>query len=209
MFSADTVWGLAVAADRINGGYFKEDKRSSDNQCILNEANKHMVKRWLREGYFTEATEADIVKGREIRHYFKGLLFKQIKGTLNDFESNVLRIAQIDEFTGKHMIEFAMVSCLPSMMLRDKARNDLDWDIRNSSPLQGNVGDKIICDITVVKCFFSQDYNKYRITAKVVDSFVDFWYNNSMETGSVVSIKAKIKSLRDNNVTQLNFVKRA
>ena len=24
LFTADQVWGLAIAADRINGGYFKE-----------------------------------------------------------------------------------------------------------------------------------------------------------------------------------------
>jgi hypothetical protein len=211
MFTADQVWGLAVAADRINGGYFKEDVYVMENECQkrITQANKLMVKQWLREGAFTEATAEDIAKGQEIRNYFNGFLLKQIAGKINDFEQQALRIAQMDEFTGKHMLEFAIVSCLPSVMLRDQSKNELAREVRNSTQLQGQVGDKIQGEIEIVKCYYSQEYNKFRITAKLVDSFVDFWYNSAMEQGSRVSIKAKIKSVRGDNTTQLNFVKRA
>jgi hypothetical protein len=211
MFTADQVWGLAVAADRINGGYFKEDVYVMENECQkrITQANKLMVKQWLREGAFTEATAGDIEKGREIRNYFNGFLLKQIAGKINEFEQQALRIAQMDEFTNRNMLEFAIVSCLPSVMLRDQSKNELAREVRNSTQLQGNPGDKIQGEIEVVKCYYSQEYNKYRITAKLVDSFVDFWYNSAMEQGSRVSIKAKIKSVRGDNTTQLNFVKRA
>ena len=210
MFTADQVWGLAVAADRINGGYFKEDVYVMENECQkrITQANKLMVKQWLREGAFTEATAGDIEKGREIRNYFNGFLLKQIAGKINEFEQQALRIAQMDEFTNRNMLEFAIVSCLPSVMLRDQSKNELAREVRNSTQLQGNPGDKIQGEIEVVKCYYSQEYNKFRITAKLVDSFVDFWYNSAMEQGSRVSIKAKIKSVRGDNTTQLNFVKR-
>ncbi len=210
MFTADQVWGLAVAADRINGGYLKEDEwlPNATPPCRGRQANKLMVKQWLREGAFSEATAEDIEKGREIRNYFNGFLLKQISGKINDFEAQALRIAQMDEFTGKNLLEFAIVSCLPSVMLRDQSKNELAREVRNSTQLQGNVGDKIQGEIEVVKCYYSQEYNKFRITAKLVDSFVDFWYNSAMEQGSRVSIKAKIKSVRGDNTTQLNFVKR-
>jgi hypothetical protein len=210
MFTADQVWGLAVAADRINGGYFKEDVYVMENECrkMTKQANKLMVKAWLRTGAFSEATAEDIEKGREIRNYFNGFLLKQISGKINDFEQQALRIAQMDEFTGKNMLEFAIVSCLPSVMLRDQSKNELAREVRQSTQLQGNVGDKIQGEIEVVKCYYSQEYNKFRITAKLVDSFVDFWYNTNMDAGDRVSIKAKIKSVRGDNTTQLNFVKR-
>jgi hypothetical protein len=210
MFTADQVWGLAVAADRINEGYFKEDVYVMENECQkrITQANKLMVKQWLREGSFTEATTEDIEKGREIRNYFNGFLLKQIAGKINEFEQQALRIAQMDEFTNRNMLEFAIVSCLPSVMLRDQSKNELAREVRNSTQLQGNPGDKIQGEIEVVKCYYSQEYNKFRITAKLVDSFVDFWYNSAMEQGSRVSIKAKIKSVRGDNTTQLNFVKR-
>jgi len=211
MFTADQVWGLAVAADRINGGYFKEDVYVMENECQkrVTQANKLMVKQWLREGAFTEATAEDIEKGRAVRNYFNGFLLKQISGKINDFEQQALRIAQMDEFTGRNMLEFAIVSCLPGVMLRDQIRNELAREVRGSTQLQGAVGDKIQGEIEVVKCYYSKDYDKYRVTAKLVDSFVDFWYNSNLEAGTRLNIKAKIKSVRGDNTTQLNFVKRA
>jgi hypothetical protein len=210
MFTADHVWALAVVADRVNGGYLKETEwlENAVPPCRGREANKLMVKQWLREGS-NPTTEADIEKGREIRNYFNGFLLKQISGKINEFEQQALRIAQMDEFTGKNMLEFAVVSCLPSVMIRDQSRNDLAREVRASTQLQGAVGDKIQGEIEVVKCYYSKDYDKFRVTAKLVDSFVDFWYNSNLEAGQKLSIKAKIKSVRGDNTTQLNFVKRA
>ncbi len=215
MFTADQVWGLAVAADRINEGYFKEpvwkqpDNDLTGPMVLVKDANKLLVKQWLRTNNFTAASEADIDKGREVRNYFNGFLLKQISGKINEFEQQALRIAQMDEFTGKNMLEFAVISCLPSVMIRDQSRNELAREVRGSTQLQGAVGDKIQGEIEVVKSYYSKDYNKYRITAKLVDSFVDFWYNSNLEAGTRLSIKAKIKSVRGDNTTQLNFVKRA
>jgi hypothetical protein len=210
MFTADHVWALAVVADRINGGYLKESEwlENAVPPCRGREANKLMVKQWLREGA-NPTTEADIEKGREVRNYFNGFLLKQISGKINEFEQQALRIAQMDDFTGRHMLEFAIVSCLPSVMIRDQSRNELAREVRASTQLQGAVGDKIQGEIEVVKCWYSKDYDKYRVTAKLVDSFVDFWYNSNLEAGQKLSIKAKIKSVRGDNTTQLNFVKRA
>ena len=214
MFTADQVWGLAVAADRVNGGYFKEpvwtqpDNDLTGPMVLVKDANKILVKQWLRTNNFTVATEADIEKGREVRNYFNGFLLKQISGKINEFEQQALRIAQMDEFTGRNMLEFAIVSCLPSVMIRDQSRNELAREVRASTQLQGAVGDKIQGEIEIVKSYYSQEYNKFRITAKLVDSFVDFWYNTNIDAGSRVSIKAKIKSVRGDNTTQLNFVKR-
>ena len=212
MFTADQIWGLAVAADRINEGYFKEPVWSTPEDAtppkVVKDANKLLVKQWLRTNNFTAASEADIEKGREVRNYFNGFLLKQISGKINEFEQQALRIAQMDEFTGRNMLEFAIVSCLPSVMIRDQSRNELAREVRASTQLQGAVGDKIQGEIEIVKSYYSQEYNKFRITARLVDSFVDFWYNTNIDAGSRVSIKAKIKSVRGDNTTQLNFVKR-
>jgi hypothetical protein len=207
MFTAEQVWGLAVEADRINDGYLKEDLWDAAEAGVrIKTANKVLVKQWLREE--RQPSVEDVEKGREIRHYFNGFLLKQISGKINDFERQALRIAQIDEFTSKNLLEFAIVSCLPSTQRRDVDKNALAAEVRNSTQLTGQVGDKIQGEIEIVKSYYSQEYNKFRITAKLVDSFVDFWYNTNMDTGSRVSIKAKIKSVRGDNTTQLNFVKR-
>ncbi len=207
-FTADQVWGLAVAADRINGGYFKEPVFVYENECrkCITEANKVMVKTWLRTGAFSEATAADIEKGQQIRNYFNGFLLKEISGKINDFEKQALKIAQMDTFTGKNMLEFAIISCLPSVMLRDQAKTAITREIRDSVQLPGNVGETIVGDLVVIKSYFNKDYQKHRIQGRMGDSFVDFWFGSDLE-GSV-RIKGKIKAQRGDNTTQLNYVKK-
>jgi len=205
MFTADQVWGCAVAADRINEGYLKESVYARNLDVIEKQANKLMVKDWLRTNSFGMVTAADIEKGREVRHFFNGFLLKELSGKINDFERQALKIAQMDEFTGRNMLEFAIISCLPAAMIREQSNKELTSEIRNSTQLQGSVGDKIQGEITVVKSYYSKDYDKFRITARLSDAFVDFWFGADLK-GSV-SIKAKIKSVRGNNTTQLNFVK--
>jgi hypothetical protein len=204
-FTAEQVWGLAVAADRINGGYFKDAQFAEDMVTVLRTANKTLVKGWLREGNFSAATAADITQGQEIRHYFNGLLLKELSGKINDFERQALRIAQKDEFTGRDMLDFAIISCLPAAMLREESRKELDSEIRSSTQLSAAVGDRVQGEIEVIKSFYSKDYNKFRITAKLGDSFVDFWFSTALE--GRVGIKGKVKAQRGNNTTQLNFVK--
>jgi hypothetical protein len=206
-FTADQVWGCAVAADRINGGYVKDPVYdfNLDQREPIKQANKAIVKGWLREGNYAAVTEADYAAGREIRSYFNGLTFKLLSGKISDFERQALRIAQKDEFTGRDMLDFAVVSCLPAAMLRDQALKELDSEIRSSTQLTAAVGDRVQGEIEVIKSYYSKEYNKYRITAKLGDSYVDFWFANDLK--GTVGIKGKVKAQRGNNTTQLNFVK--
>jgi len=205
MFTADQVWGLAVAADRINEGYFKEPEFEPDSNTLVRKANKTMVKDWLRENNFSAATAADIETGRSVRNYFNGFLLKEISGQINDFERQALKIAQKDEFTGRDMFDFAVVSCLPAAMLRDQAKKELTTEIRFSTQLAAAVGDRVQGDIEVIKCYWNQNYGKWRVTARMGESFVDFWA--SEEFKGQVTIKAKVKAQRGDNTTQLNYVK--
>lgn len=207
MFTADQVWACAVAADRINGGYLKDPVYdfNIDQREPVKQANKVMVKQWLREGNFAAVTEADHVAGREIRNYFNGLTLKLLSGKINDFERQALRIAQKDEFTGRDMLDFAVISSLPAAKLRDQARKELDSEIRNSTQLDAAVGDRVQGEVEVIKSFYSKEYNKYRITAKLGDAYVDFWFAKDLK--GIVGIKGKVKAQRGNNTTQLNFVK--
>jgi hypothetical protein len=204
MFTADHVWGLAVAADRINGGYVKADVYAENLDVVQKQANKTMVKGWLRNNQ-NPATAADVERGREVRNYFNGYLLKQIAGKINDFEQTALRIAQMDEFTNRNMLEFSVVSCLPSVMLRDQSRKELKSAISSSVQLAGEEGDKITGEIEVFKCDYNTTYDKFMIQARMGDSYVSFWFGSRLD--GAVNIRAKIKSHRGDNTTQLNFVK--
>jgi hypothetical protein len=206
-FTADQVWACAAAAHRINGEYVKMDvwQHNATPPFILKRANKDMVKQWLRTNDFVEVTEADYAAGREARDHFKSYTFKAIAGQLNEFQQTAMRIAAKDEFTGRDVYDFAVISCLPSVALRDAAHTELKREIYSSEPLPGSVGDAIVGDITVIRTRYSKEYNKYRIDARMGDSIVDFWHTKELQ--GEVRIKGKIKQQRGNKATQLNYVK--
>ena len=52
MFTAEQVWGLAVAADRINQGYYKYPVRDQATGEVITRENKSMVKEWLQQQRF-------------------------------------------------------------------------------------------------------------------------------------------------------------
>jgi hypothetical protein len=207
-YSADQVWGLAVRADNTNGGYCQQsvwENSESGEAVMVKTANKLLVKQWLRENQ--QPNEQEIARGREVRNYFNSFLLREIAGKINDFERQALKIAQMDEFTGRNLLEFAIVSCLPSTMRRDQSRQELKREIQFSTQLAGEVGDVVVGDITVIDCRYSKEYNKFKVQARMGESFVDFWYKDRLE--GELRIKGKIKAQRGNLTTQLNFVKRA
>lgn len=209
-FTAEQVWGLAVAAQRINGDYYKtpQGRWENDEWVQTHEANKVMVKRWLAAEDFSQLTQADIELGQECRGYFKGFLMRELAGKINDFERQALKIAQMDEFKGNHLLELAVVSCLPSVMERDSKRQEISRDVFASTQLAGAEGDAVSGEITVRSCRYSQQYDRYRITAQLGDAFVDFWFKQECREGDRIRIKGKIKTQRGDKTTQLNFVKK-
>jgi hypothetical protein len=206
-FTADQVWGLAVAADRINGGYFKEDEWNTNSAAhfVSKQANKKMVKQWLRDGAFSEATEQDIEQGREYRRYFNTFTLKVLMGKITDFERQALRIAQMDEFTGRNLLEFSIISCLPSVARKDQKQTDLKRELYASTQLLGNIGDQITGSITVISSRHNPNYDKFRIQARIGEAFIDFWHKEALEGD--YTVKGKIKAVRDDKTTQLNYVK--
>ena len=103
------------------------------------------------------------------------------------------------------MLDFAVISCLPSVARRDQARTELKREIYQSEQLQGEVGDYVTGDITVISTRFNPEYNKFKINARMGESFVDFWFGREIK--GECRIKGKIKNVRGDKTTQLNFVK--
>ena len=206
-FTAETVWACAAAAQRINEGYFKEDKwETIDDQARkVSDANKVMVKNWLSRGDYSLVTAADTEEGIRARNHFKSYTFLAIAGRLNEFQQTAMKLAAKEEFTGRDIYDFAVISCLPSVALRDVANSELKREIYTSEQLQGDVGDTIVGDITVISARFNNDYNRYKITGRMGESFVDFWFGKELE--GTIRVKGKIKTQRGDKTTQLNYVK--
>ena len=205
-FTADQVWGCAAAAQRINEGYFKEDQWDTAEAGVkIKTANKSLVKAWLRDEDYSLVTAADIAAGETARNHFKSYTFLAIAGRLNEFQTTAMQLAAKEEFTGRDIYDFAVISCLPSVAVRDVANSELKREIYTSEQLQGDVGDAVVGDITVLTARFNPDYNRHKITARMGESFVDFWFGKELE--GTIRIKGKIKTQRGNKTTQLNYVK--
>ena len=207
-FTADQVWALAAAADRINGGYLKEAVYDFevDQRNPVKDTNKSMIKGWLRTNDFSMATEADYAAGRQARDHFKSYVMLAMAGKLNEFQQTAMRIAAKDSFTGRDMYDFAVIGCLPEVARRDQQRTELKREIYASEQLTGNVGEVIIGEITVLQSRYNPNYGKHRISARMGESFIDFWF--SKELKGELKIKGKIKNVRSGEkTTALNYVK--
>ena len=204
-FTAEQVWACAAAAQRINGGYLKEDQRDHHTGLVVKTANKLLVKDWLRTNDYSQITAADTAEGIRARNHFKSYTLLAIAGRLNEFQETAMKLAAKEEFTGRDMYDFAVISCLPSVSVRDAANAELKREIYTSEQLHGAEGDRIQGEVTVVNTRFNPDYNKHKIRGRMGESFVDFWFGSALE--GTVKIKAKIKSQRGDKTTQLNYVK--
>ena len=204
-FTADQIWGLAVRVDRENGGYVKLPIYAETMDVVKTEPNKVIVKQLIRENI--QPTKDEIEAGRAVRAHFNTYTFLALQGKLNDFQHQALKIAQMDKFTGRNMLEFAIISCLPDVERRDRARKQFMAELYASEPLQGAEGDKISGYLTVESCRFNPNYNKFRVQGRMGESFVDFWFSRELLVGANLAIKGKIKRQRPDKSTQLNFVK--
>lgn len=207
--TAEQVWAFAATADRINGGeYLKESRRSVDGLCIIQEANRAMINRWLTEGYCGEDTEADWEQGRAARAWHKGrLLMTALKRPLNEFENTLSKAAGMDEFALEiHRLEIATIASQIRSYRTGAAEEQKMWGT-DTSPL-APVGTKVECQVEVIKSVYSQNYNTNYIRAVAVDTrkVVMFTYREGMDTGTVLTIKGTVKAHRE-DCTQLNRVK--
>lgn len=209
MVTAEQVWTFASTADRINDGqYLKESQRSSDGQCVIREANKAMIKRWLTEGYCGEDTAADRDVGVSARAWLQGqLLMTALKRPLTGFEDTLNRAVGMDEFALEtNQLEIAIVASQIRSYRTGLAHEQKMWGT-DTSPV-APVGAKVEFQVEVIKSVYSQNYNTNYIRAVTVDTrkVVMFTYREGMDPDAVITIRGTVKAHRE-DCTQLNRVR--
>ena len=209
LVTAEQVWAFAATADRINDGqYLKESQRSSDGQCVIREANKLMIKRWLTEGYCGEDTEADWDQGRAARAWHRGqLLMTALKRPLSEFEDTLNRAVGQDEFALEvNQLEFAIIASQIRSYRTGAAHEQRMWGT-DTTPVAA-VGTKVECQVEVIKSVYSQNYNTNYVRAVTVDTrkVVMFTYREGWDVGSILTIRGTVKAHRE-DCTQLNRVR--
>ena len=211
-YSVDDVWGAAVAAQRVNGEYLKEDKIN-----ITEDGTHETVKKRNRDIMMDflavpgTITDEDRVTGRECRRFLQNdLTFRALKGQLSAFDASVSKVVAVEEEfdTVQHRLELAVVACLPQSHQRALVRQSIQDRVRNASGgYVGNVSDKVALDAEIVSANWSNTYNIFWVTAITQDNRALFFsYKSQLNSGIQIKLVGTVKAHRDNK-TQLNRVK--
>ena len=210
-YSVENVWAAAMAAQRVNGEYLKEDQIKHNE-----DGSSQLVKSRNRDVMMSFLSAPDTIKdedraaGQECRKYLQNdLTFRALKGKLNDFDSSVSRVVAIEgEFDSvQHRLELAVIACLPQSRQRSLARSDADSRLARCAPIDTNVGDKVDLEVEVVRGNYSQQWGIFWITAVTKDNKAVFFSSReNYDAGNCLTIRGTVKAQRDGK-TQLNRVK--
>jgi hypothetical protein len=199
----------ACAAQRINGAYIKADENlyNQDGEFVRTDvyANKNLMKMILKGDF--EPTDADVEMARQVIKFCKSVTFKMIQGkTLSDFEQTMYIIAEKETVSSNY--DLAVISSIPASFLRNDVRRAIETRIRDASGNLITTADgRVNLSVEVLRCFYSDNWNTYYVTAITPqDQVVFFAYRQKIEVGTNLKIAGTVKGHRDGN-TQLNRVK--
>jgi len=212
-YSADNVWGAAVAAQRINGSYVKEtvykvDPEMSSNTVVEKQRNRDIMLDILANPALL--TVEDIAQGQECRKFLQNdITFRALKNKLTEFDSATSKVLAVsEEFdSAKHKYELAVVASLPASHARSLERQATQERVRQTSgALIGTPGVKVQLAVEIVKSNYSQQWNTWYATGVTQDnSAVFFAYRQELVKGAKHTIVGTVKAHRDGS-TQLNRV---
>ncbi len=197
------VFAAACAAHRVNGGYFKYEEHDDEGN-IIKTPNKYVIREFLMGSGIVIDEDRDLAE--KVMQYCRSLTFKLLSDKrLSDFESTMLTI--VEKETTDSNLDIAVVSSLPASYERSIVRKEQDVRLREASGcINAAVDTKVELDIEVVRCNYSNEWGVYYVTAISEDGVVFFARNNSIDLGSKISIKGKVKRHKEDR-TQLSHVK--
>ncbi len=215
-YAVSDVWAAACAAQRINGGYFKEYvyEQYSDNlaepPAIVKRRNRDVMMEFLQNP--DRLLVEDVEEGERVRNWLQNdLTFRAVKGRLTEFDTSTSKcLAVTDRFyTVSHRYELAVIACLPNSATKSQARQETDSRIKFAQGGHiGTVGAKVTVNLEVLSATYSQQYNIYWIRGITdADQPVTFSNKEKFDVGTHLTVQGKVKAHRDTNLTQLNYVK--
>ncbi len=209
-YTAETVWGAAARAHRINGGYFKDGVWNVDSatgqQTRLKEPNRDLVKQALATP--TVISDSDRELGMEARGFLaQQLTLKTLKGKVSDFDRSLSGIVSKDQFTSNDRLDIAVIASQIGAYERAKKELAVAERIDHSKGYLADVGAKVQVRVEITRAVYSQNYGVHFISG-ITDTNqpVFFSYRESYDTGTWISIKGTVKAHRP-DATQLSRVR--
>jgi hypothetical protein len=220
----EIVLQLACAAERQQGGYVKEIESvfASDGQfAFMKQPNKTLIQLALGATWSGDPvlrpeslhiTSDDIELAKEIKSYFKRLMFAAIAGE-NEFKTEVNHLLTAGVVPNNRL---GFIACLPSVYKRDYAITQTEKRVKTlDEGYLGDIGTTVLDkDCEVLSSKRSKNFDAYNIDAIIDNKMVSWFSKTDLKLGPCVVVKGKIKDhsthwKHHNPVTRLNFVKAA
>lgn len=131
--------------------------------------------------------------------YFKGLLFKQLAGTLSEFNEKVLKLINTESIS---VVDLGLVSALPkayfSSIQWDK-QAEYERELAETSDYSGTLHKRCEFTLSVISKRFIPKHNSHVVTSRdeegnLVKFFIGGYNNLSCEVGDVMEVTAYVKS---------------
>jgi hypothetical protein len=209
-YTAETVWGAAALAQRVNGGYFKDGVWNVDSatgqQTRVKEPNRDLVKKALVQP--TDISDADRELGMEARSFLaQQLTLKTLKGKVSDFDRSLSGIVGKDQFTSADRLDIAVIASQIGAYERAKKELTAAERIDHSKGYLADVGAKVQARVEITRAVYSQNYNVFFISGITdTNQAVFFSYRERHDVGTWLTIKGTVKAHRP-DATQLSRVR--
>lgn len=205
------VFAAACAAQRLNKGFFKEDfyrhHPGGKDERVL--ANKNLTVELLKDRAYL-VTDRDREEAEAVRGYWQLKLFGVLADTAGPYEKSAVEVAGRETVFESEWFKAGLIASLPSAYERG-VRMDRVNEIKEEAKFNGKhigaVGGRVEGKVLILNCVYSKTYETYYVTGKVEENLVMFASKTKIAEDTEFKIKGRIKQLRDNNVTQLNYVK--
>ena len=216
---------IAVAAQRINGGYIKDTRRFSEPDNKTQFANKEIVKyafasidnpvdglRDRPEDYVKPTPTADdYAQVAELHKWMKRYVMLGL-GDLDEFKRDMIESVSQDTVAVNNL---GRVAFIPEFVKRDKHETGLTKEIRveyRDSQYLGKEKDVVEGVLKILDKRYSQQWESFNYVAVIDGNLVSFMNKFEHNVGDMKRIKAKVKAQTKNklfsaNETRLNYVK--
>jgi hypothetical protein len=209
-YTASDVWAAACAAQRINGGYFKQEQwmPNATPPYIAKRRNRDVMMEFLMSP--TDLTVDDVEAGKELRRWLQNdLTFRALKGQLTEFDRAAQQCLAVQDrfYTVAHRYEMAIIASLPNSHAKSKSRETTQDRLADTTgEFVGTVGTKIQLNVEVIRTVFSKTWNVDFATAITSDNrAVFFSHKKPLTVGEHYTIIGTVKAHKDGQ-TQLNRV---
>ena len=215
--STQEAMAMAFAAYRVNKGYIKDTRRfSEDNPTQF--SNKEIMAYTFKNTNFApndfipfKPQVEDYEAVEEARKWLKRYVLLGL-GNLDEFKRDMIESVQAEEVP---VTNLGRVAFIPEFIRRDKHESALKKEIRieyRDSQHIGKEKDNVEGVAKILDKFYSSKWETYNFTAVMNGNLVSYMNKYDRDVGTMVRIKAKVKTHTKNrlfqaNETRLNYVK--